>query len=151
MQYADISFMWQSERNILHHATLLRIETKEGGGGYDTRARGLIRGLAWHLSRRLHHPLELSYFCIMESSEKRAPVAVYVRMCARVVVRLDTSRVAENTATCRKARLRSCDGISSVKLYDAQIFHEASEVVKRWQLCVMKKLLFFHCRFVEVK
>jgi len=38
----------------------------------DRGLRELIRGPTGHLFRRLYRPLELSYFCIMESSEKRA-------------------------------------------------------------------------------
>lgn len=75
--------------------------------------RGLIRGLAGHLSRELHRPLELSYFCIMESSAKRAcrarahvHVWVYAHAWKHVGRQLDLSRVAENNATCRKTRLR---------------------------------------------
>lgn len=78
--------------------------------------RGLIRGLAGHLSRKLQRPLELSYFCIMESSAKRAcRVCVCVRARAYVCTytrtearwrAADVSRVAENNATCRKTRLR---------------------------------------------
>lgn len=105
----------------MHYTAIHRLASGRGWRLSYEDVRGLIRGLAGHLSKGLHRPLELSYFCIMESSAKRA-CRVYERVyvCARASTRiciyvhawkhrdarLDVSRVAENNATCRKTRLR---------------------------------------------
>lgn len=129
----------------MHYTAIHRLASGRGWRLSYEDVRGLIRGLAGHLSKGLHRPLELSYFCIMESSAKRA-CRVYERVyvCARASTRICDTCTHGSTVMrglmypgwpkITRPAVKQGYGrgeISSVKLYDARIFHGASEAVKR--------------------